>query len=315
MKKINFVVMLNLVAIIVLIFLFILFTGQTSLNYKPEDGSQQQESESVSSDKTEATESTESETVTEDTESDDIQDTSSEEDTSSETDTTVESDTSKEEDTTIEPNPTPSTESGIPDVSDRPINITSSMETALFIGDSRTVGIKEYSGLKEPDYFATVGLSLYGIHKEKADVSSVGKVTLTELLNQKRYDKIYIMLGINEAGDRPETITKRLNDLIGLIQEKQPGTVVFIMANIHVSQSYQDKKPVFSTANMSKINSSMATLANNQDIFYLDANFMFVDELGNLDSNKTGDGAHLKAIYYKPWVEWIKEQTAQLLGE
>ena len=191
MKKINFVVMLNLVAIIVLIFLFILFTGQTSLNYKPEDGSQQQESESVSSDKTEATESTESETVTEDTESDDIQDTSSEEDTSSETDTTVESDTSKEEDTTIEPNPTPSTESGIPDVSDRPINITSSMETALFIGDSRTVGIKEYSGLKEPDYFATVGLSLYGIHKEKADVSSVGKVTLTELLNQKRYDKIY----------------------------------------------------------------------------------------------------------------------------
>ena len=102
--------------------------------------------------------------------------------------------------------------------------------------------------------------------------------------------------------------------LIDLIQEKQPGTVIFIMANIHVSQSYQDKKPVFSTSNMSNINSSMATLANNNDIFYLDANFMFVDELGNLDSNKTGDGAHLKAIYYKPWVEWIIEQTKELLG-
>ncbi|MDD6478252.1 MAG: hypothetical protein PUF48_00330, partial [Oscillospiraceae bacterium] len=58
-----------------------------------------------------------------------------------------------------------------------------SMDDALFIGDSRTVGLMEYAGIDGADYFCTVGMSVYNIHKKPVSVPNVGKVTLTELLN------------------------------------------------------------------------------------------------------------------------------------
>ena len=42
---------------------------------------------------------------------------------------------------------------------------------ALFIGDSRTVGIATYGTLKNADYFARVGMTVYNINKNATDVS------------------------------------------------------------------------------------------------------------------------------------------------
>jgi len=139
-------------------------------------------------------------------------------------------------------------------------------------------------------------------------------VTITELLSQKKYDKIYIMLGINEASDYPSNIARNTQKLIDIIQEKQPDCVIFIMANLYVSEGYQSSRPAFSTANMQAINNAQAALANNEDIFYLDANPMFVDENGNLSSDYSGDGCHLRAQPCKTLVNWIIEQTKSLLG-
>ena len=74
------------------------------------------------------------------------------------------------------------------------------MSNALFIGDSRTVGLSEYSQIDGADFFANVGMSVYNIHDKTVSVPTVGKVTLTQLLKNKKYDKIYVMLGINEIG-------------------------------------------------------------------------------------------------------------------
>ena len=35
------------------------------------------------------------------------------------------------------------------------------MNDALFIGDSRTVGLMEYSGISEADFFCSVGMSVF----------------------------------------------------------------------------------------------------------------------------------------------------------
>ena len=88
------------------------------------------------------------------------------------------------------------------------------MDDALFIGDSRTVGLMEYAGIDTADYFCTVGMSVYNIHKKPVSVPNVGKVTLTELLNGKKYGKIYIMLGINEVGYEFSGIIEKYNELI-----------------------------------------------------------------------------------------------------
>ena len=67
------------------------------------------------------------------------------------------------------------------------------MADALFIGDSRTVGMMEYAGLTEANYFCSIGMDVFNIKKNRVSVPSVGKVTLEELLSNKKYGKIYMI--------------------------------------------------------------------------------------------------------------------------
>lgn len=184
---------------------------------------------------------------------------------------------------------------------------------SLFIGDSRTVGLMEYSAIENADFFCNVGMSVYNIQKNTVAVPTVGKVTLTELLNNKKYDRIYIMLGINEVGYKFETTVQKYSELIGFIKEKQQNAIIIIQANLHVTQSRSDSDKVVTNSAIDGLNSQLSKLANNKDIFYIDANPVFDDESGNLASDKTGDSAHLYAKYYKSWGDWIITKTAEIL--
>ncbi|MEZ3421067.1 MAG: hypothetical protein K1V95_04005 [Eubacterium sp.] len=65
-------------------------------------------------------------------------------------------------------------------------NTELNMKNALFIGDSRTVGLMEYSGLSS-DFFANVGMSVYNIYEKKVSVPGTGKISLNDLLSRKKY--------------------------------------------------------------------------------------------------------------------------------
>ena len=194
-------------------------------------------------------------------------------------------------------------------------NNNTSMGDALFIGDSRTVGLMEYAGIDDADYFCTVGMSVYNIHKKPVSVPNVGKVTLTELLNGKKYGKIYIMLGINEVGYKFSSTVEKYSELIEFIKDKQPDAVIFIQANLHVSKSRSDSDKVVNNTAINGLNAELAKLADGKSIFYLDANILFDDEAGGLSADKSGDSTHLYAKYYREWGEWIIRQTASLIGE
>ena len=190
-----------------------------------------------------------------------------------------------------------------------------SMDDALFIGDSRTVGLMEYAGIDGADYFCTVGMSVYNIHKKPVSVSKVGKVTLTELLNSKKYGKIYIMLGINEVGYKISSTVEKYSELIEFIKDKQPNAVIFIQANLHVTKSRSDSDKVVNNTAINGLNAELAKLADGKSKFYLDANILFDDKTGALSSDKSEDSTHLYAKYYSEWGKWIIRQTASLIGE
>ena len=190
-----------------------------------------------------------------------------------------------------------------------------SMDDALFIGDSRTVGLMEYAGIDGADYFCTVGMSVYNIHKKPVSVPNVGKVTLTELLNSKKYGKIYIMLGINEVGYKFSSTVEKYSELIEFIKDKQPNAVIFIQANLHVTKSRSDSDKVVNNTAINGLNAELAKLADGKSKFYLDANILFDDKTGGLSSDKSEDSTHLYAKYYSEWGKWIIRQTASLIGE
>ncbi len=190
-----------------------------------------------------------------------------------------------------------------------------SINDSLFIGDSRTVGLMEYAGLADADFFCNVGMSVYNINKKPVSVPNVGKVTFTELINEKKYGKIYIMLGVNEVGYETKTTVSKYSELISLIMEKQPDATVFIEANLHVSKTRSDRDKAVNNAAIDKLNAELEKLADGKTIFYLDANTVFDDGTGNLSSDKTEDGTHLYAKYYAEWGRWIISQTSSLVGK
>lgn len=214
---------------------------------------------------------------------------------------------------TSEPETKPIQPPPVPPIIDKQLTI--SMDDALFIGDSRTVGIMEYAGIQGADFFCNVGMSVYNIHDKPIAVPNVGKVALSELLDKKTYGKIYIMLGINEVGYSFSNTVAKYDELIEFIQSKQPDAYIFIQANLHVSTSRSEKDKVINNTAINGLNAELSKLADGKNKFYLDVNPLFDDASGGLSSDKSADDTHLYAKYYAIWGNWIINQTASIIGE
>ncbi len=189
-------------------------------------------------------------------------------------------------------------------------SVTVSFPDTLFIGDSRSVGLKEYGKLSDATFFCSVGLNAYKVWKESIEVSGVGKVTLTQLLEKKQFKQVYIMLGINELGYGLDSTTRKYRELITGIHEKQPDVKVIVNSTLHVTKACNDitsgSKAIFTNARINDFNNLIAALADNQKVFYLDLNPAFDDEGGNLNKDyAAGDGIHIKAKGYLLWRDYL----------
>lgn len=180
---------------------------------------------------------------------------------------------------------------------------------ALFIGDSRTVGLRDYGNIKNASYFCNVGMSSFNIYSRKVSVKGLGTVTFSQLLTKKQFKKVYIMLGINEIGSNLKTIANKYASIVKDIRKNQPNAIIYIEANLHVSKKKNDSSKVFTNDRINTLNGYMAALANNQTIFYIDINEYFDDSNGNLTASYTSDGVHPYAKYYKEWTNWIMKHA------
>lgn len=184
-------------------------------------------------------------------------------------------------------------------------------DDALFIGDSRTVGISEYGDLNNATFFANIGMSVYNVFEKNVSVPKVGKLKLEQLLTYKKFGKIYIMLGINELGYNQEKTLKKYKDLLKFVQEKQSNAIIYIEANLHVAAERSNKDKTINNININKINNEISKLADNEKIFFIDVNEKFDDENGNLSSNYTQDNVHIYAKYYKEWSDWLSQNAVK----
>ena len=186
------------------------------------------------------------------------------------------------------------------------------LDDALFIGDSRTVGLYEYGGLGNAEVFADTGMSIYKVHDKSFMLRNGGMVTLDEALSTMNFGKIYIMLGINELGyDFEQTVT-RFSDLIDSIRTYQPDAYVFIQANLHITKEKSEESEYFTNSNIDRYNEAISKLADDKRIFYLDVNPLYDDEDGCLSKEFTADHAHIKGKHYTEWVDFILQNAVRI---
>ena len=182
---------------------------------------------------------------------------------------------------------------------------------ALFIGDSRTVGLMEYGKMKETsNFFAREMLSIYNLWDKTTHVyelgTDLGEMNLLTLLATRTYHKVYISLGVNELGI-PTTVEyyQRFREALGVIRQLQPDAIIYIQGIMHVSKYKSSTDPAFNNTNIVQRNSWIASLANGRDIFYIDMNPDFCDENGDLIDGSSYDGVHLQAKGYEIWHNFL----------
>ncbi len=216
-------------------------------------------------------------------------------------------------------------------------------DDALFIGDSRTVGLSEYcEELKgHATFYAKVSLTIYGFNKKEFVVVPIRteegvevpedqlpkeKVTIEEALTRKQFAKIYIMLGLNELGSgTAESFTNSYGEVVNRIRELQPDAIIIIQGIMHVTHSKSSNDRVFKNSTINDRNAMLQTLADGEHVFYVDMNEATDDENGALGHDLSFDNVHLKAKSYFLWYDYLKnhafvkekdlEQTQQLLQQ
>ena len=184
-------------------------------------------------------------------------------------------------------------------------------DDALFIGDSRTVGLYKYGGLGNAEVFADTGMSIYKVFDEEFMLRNGERITLDTALASEKFGKIYIMLGINELGYDFEQTVERFSETIDTILKYQPQAYIFIQANLHITKEKSDESEYFTNSNIDRYNEAISMLADNNRIFYLDVNPLYDDEEGCLSKEYTADHAHIKAKYYIEWMDFILQNAVR----
>ena len=186
---------------------------------------------------------------------------------------------------------------------------------AVFIGDSRTVGMYEYGGLEDiSTFYASTGLTVYKLFSAEI-VSLPGqkkKITVEEALQQNSFAKIYLMIGINEMGTGTvETFTEKYKEVVQHLQELQPDAIIYIQGIMKVTTERSNQGDYINNEGIDARNLELEKLADNRKIFYLDVNPLICDETGGMVPDYTFDGVHLKAKYIEIWKNFLKEHAVQ----
>lgn len=184
---------------------------------------------------------------------------------------------------------------------------------AVFIGDSRTVGMYEYGELEDTAaFYASTGLTIFKIF-DSAIVEVAGqkkKITIEEALQENSFAKIYLMIGINEMGTGTvETFIAKYKEVVEHLKELQPGAIIYIQGIIKVTTERSNQGDYINNEGIEARNQELEKLADNKDIFYLDVNPLICDETGGLIESYTFDGVHLKAKYIQIWKDYLKENA------
>lgn len=193
-----------------------------------------------------------------------------------------------------------------------PIVITESwFDDALFIGDSRTLGMRSTKRLGEADYFCEGSMSTFTALSWKTSDNDFYDKSLKFVLSNFSYNKIFIHLGINECGYEHELVMEAYQELIDLIREHQPNAAIIVQSVMSVSRTKATDKQ-FTLERVNNLNRMIRELAEENGLYYQDTNEFAADEEGYLREDISNDGCHPHNFGYEEWVEFIMEKCAEL---
>lgn len=217
---------------------------------------------------------------------------------------------------TPEPTPTP-----IPYDYSMPVEESEAVDDAWFvdavmIGDSRTDGMRLYSGMRDVDFLCYKGLSVFEVMSDKQVIQTKdGKKGVLEALGENQYAKVYISLGVNELGyNYDQGYSDTYAAMVDKVRELQPDADIYLqmLIPINAQKCKETNQPYYVTNKQIGIyNDIIRNIALEKQVYLLNVGEIFVDETGEMFYEASFDGVHFHKEGYKQWYEYLKTHTVK----
>lgn len=191
---------------------------------------------------------------------------------------------------------------------------------AVFLGDSRSDGLRLYSSIRGADFLAYKSLMVFqvtgtgGVDRKSVPINGNGvSRTVLEALEAKEYGKVYIMFGVNELGYKDDdAFHEAFVLLVDEIRQRQPDAVIYIQSLIPIHPQKAHVTNPASWLNNEQIavyNEILRQVAEETHVVFLNVQEAMVDEDGILPAEGTTDGIHFTRAWYETWYQYLKTHT------
>ena len=179
-------------------------------------------------------------------------------------------------------------------------------DDVVFLGDSRTDGLRLYSGLQHGTFLCSAGATVESVFS-KAVETPAGELPLLDALAALDCGKIYIMLGINELGwNGTETFRTQSTELIQRLQKDHPDAEIVIQSILPVSAEKDAEGRYVNNGRIKEYNQVWLELAEKFDVAYLNVAEGVAGEDGLLPSELCYDGVHLNQAGCRMWLDYLR---------
>lgn len=180
---------------------------------------------------------------------------------------------------------------------------------AVFIGNSRTQGLRLYSGLKDTTWLCSVGLNVETVYTDRFSVNGK-ELSAVDALAELAPGKLYIMLGLNELGWKStDLFAEKYGGIIDAALAANPDCVVYVQSILPVSAGQDAAGTWCNNSNVNKFNSRLMLLAEEKGVNYLNVASAVAGEDGRLPGGSTPDGIHLTPNCCVDWLNYLKTHT------
>ena len=177
---------------------------------------------------------------------------------------------------------------------------------ALFIGDSRTEGLRNYDGLPGATYYAVKGLMVSTVYTKRVIPVNGTDKTVMQAQAEHTFGKIYVMLGINELGwSSMQSFVTDYRKMVRDLKKDHPKAKVYLESLFPVSAKKSEENSVYKNERIASYNRAIQKIAKQENIVFIDtAQAVSKDDV--LPADASVDGVHLNTEYCAKWCDYLK---------
>ena len=182
---------------------------------------------------------------------------------------------------------------------------------AVFIGDSRTVGLQQNGGLANAKFFCGTGLNVEtAMTKPVVTLADGSKGTVVDALRQTPCQRVYVMFGVNELGwPSAGSFKKKYVELIQALGQAQPEAEIYVQSILPISKEKSESSEIYKQSKINDFNQALLQMASEEGVHYLNVASVVTGSDGYLPKDAATDGVHLTKSYCKKWVDYLKTHS------